>query len=201
MKLLKPKRLYLLVSLLGVLLTAQAQRVALKTNMLYDVVVVPSIGLEASVVDKWSLALSGSYGWLEGSPWHDNIRVVTGDAELRYWLTGTTMQRGLHAGVYGAVYRYDFLFGSKGEEAKANWGTGVTCGYAVSIDRHFSIDFSIGIGYVGGKYQSYTVSDDVYRHNVWTANKVRRYIGPTKAEISLVWNLCGTSKNKKGGGR
>lgn len=180
--------------------TIQPGGVALRTNMLYDVVVAPNIGLEARIADKWSVAASGVYGWMDGSPWYDNIRVVAGDAELRYWLTGNAMRQGLHIGAYGAVYRYDFLFGNKGEEAKANWGTGLSCGYAVSLDRHFSIDFSIGIGYVGGRYQSYEVTDDAYHHNVWTADKIRHYIGPTKAEISLVWHIFGLSSQQKKGG-
>ena len=179
--------------------TIQPGGVALRTNMLYDVVVAPNIGLEARIADKWSVAASGVYGWMDGSPCYDNIRVVAGDAELRYWLTGNAMRQGLHIGAYGAVYRYDFLFNGKGEEAKANWGAGLTCGYALSIGSHFSLDFSVGIGYMGGKYQAYEVSDDIYRHNVWTADKIRHYIGPTKAEISLVWHVSDLFSGKKGG--
>lgn len=200
------RRWMLVVLLLPLTLCAQPSsnkqpfRLALKTNMLYDVVVAPNIGLETSIVDRWSLALSGTYGWQDGSPWYRNIRIVTGDAELRYWFTGTTMQQGLHAGVYGAVYRYDFLFNGKGEQANANWGTGLSCGYVVSLHHRFSIDFSIGIGYVGGRYKSYEVTDDFYHHNVWTADKMRHYIGPTKAEISLLWHIFGQSTQQKKGG-
>lgn len=191
----------LAVLLLGGTVSGRAQSLALKTNLLYDLVVTPSVGIEVGFTDRWSLALSGAYGWLEGSPWHENIRVVTGDAELRYWFRpADSPLRGLHAGVYGAVYRYDFLFGGKGQEAKANWGTGLSCGYAVNVSRHFTVDFSLAVGYVGGKYQEYEVSNDDYRHNVWTAEKIRHFVGPTKAEVSFVWHLFGASaKAKKGG--
>ena len=182
--------------------TSCAGNVALRNNMLYDVVVAPNLGVEVGLARKWSVALSGTYGWMEGTPWHENIRVVVGDAEVRYWLSGSAMQRGLHVGAYGAIYRYDFLFHDKGEQAKANWGGGLSLGYTLNIDCHFCIDFSIGIGYVGGKFKSYEVSDDVLRHNVWTADKIRHYIGPTKAEISLVWNIGNLSSLfKKGGSR
>lgn len=175
-----------------------AGNVALRSNMLYDVVVAPNIGVEVGLAPKWSVALSGTYGWMDVSPLYDNIRVVVGDAEVRYWLSDDAMHRGLHVGAYGAIYRYDFLFNGKGEQAKANWGGGLSLGYVLNIDRHFSIDFSVGVGYVGGKFKSYEVSNDELRHNVWTADKIRHYIGPTKAEASLVWNI---GNCKKGGRR
>ena len=169
--------------------------------MLYDLVVAPNVGVEVGLTDRWSVALSGTYGWMNGSPWYEHIRVVTGDAELRYWFAAADSPlRGLHAGVYGAVYRYDFLFNDKGQEAKANWGTGLSCGYAVHLDRHFTVDFSLAVGYVGGKYQEYEVSNDGYRHTVWTADKIRHWVGPTKAEISFVWHLFGSSSKVKKGG-
>jgi hypothetical protein len=37
---------------------------------------------------------------------------------------------------------------------------------------------------MGGEYKEYTHMDDCY---VWQVTKSRHLIGPTKAEISLVW--------------
>jgi len=131
----------------------------ISTNQLCDVFAMPAIGLEAGLGRRLSLAVTATYGWFDGTLWYDNIRVVTADAELRLWTgrrTADTMRRGLHLGVYAAVYRYDFLFGGTGQQAKANWGTGISCGYSVAIGRHFSIDFNLGLGYVSGK--SYQIS-------------------------------------------
>ena len=163
--------------------------VILKTNLLYDMLAAPAIGVECSPATKWSVALNGAYGWTDGGPFGDRVRVVTGDAELRYWPGGKAMLQGLHAGAYCGVYRYDFLFGRKGEQAKINWGMGLSVGYAFRIDDQFGVDLNVGFGYIGGKYKSYEVSDDAYRHNVWQADKMRHYIGPAKAEVSLVWHL------------
>ena len=181
--------------------TAHPFRVAAKTNMLYDVVVAPNIGLEATVGSKFTVATSASYCW-EG-PWFDNVRIVVADLEVRYWMAkGDNAQwRGLHVGPYGAVYRYDILFGGKGEQAKVNWGVGVNCGYTLPLNPHISLDFTLSLGYVGGKYKKYEVSDDSYRHNVWMADKIRKYVGPTKAEVSLLWHIGGTGAKKKGGAR
>ena len=162
------------------------------TNLLYDLVLAPSVRVETGIGNQLSIAVSGTYGWNEGWPWYENIRVVTADTEVRYWINhkgAEMMRRGLHIGIYGAVYRYDFLFGGKGQEAKANWGTGLTCGYSLPVSSGFSFDFNVGLGYVGGKYQKYEVSDDSYHHNVWMADKVRHYVGPTKVEVAFVWHI------------
>lgn len=162
------------------------------TNVLYDVMAAPSIRVETGIGGQWSIALSGTYGWNKSWLWNEKVRVVTADTEVRYWINhkgAEMMRRGLHIGIYGAVYRYDFLFGSKGQEAKANWGMGLTCGYSLPVSRLFSFDFNIGLGYVGGKYQEYEPSDDNYQHNVWTADKIRHYVGPTKVEAAFVWHI------------
>ena len=138
---------------------------------------------------------------MDDQPWHDNIRLATADMELRYWFGNNSraLLKGLHAGIYGAVYRYDFLFGGKGNQAKINWGTGVSGGYTVPLGDCLSIDFGLYIGYIGGKYKKYEMSDDKYHHYVWTEEKSGHYLGPTKAEISLIWLFSRSLRSKKGG--
>ena len=102
----------------------------------------PSVGLEVNLSQKLSLGISGTYGWMDDQPWKENIRLATADMELRYWLgnNSSALLKGLHAGIYGAVYRYEFLFGGKGQQAKINWGTGLSGGYTIPIGNCLSID-------------------------------------------------------------
>lgn len=170
----------------------QAPALSLSTNLLYDVVMAPSLGAEVNLGKNLSLAAHGTWNWFDGSLLYKHVRIVTGDVEVRYWLTkdpAQIMRRGHHVGVYGAVYRYDFYFDNKGDQADLNWGGGLSYGYALGLSSHFSLDFSLAVGYVGGKYRTYEHIDDEYQHDVWTADKVRRYVGPTKAEVSLIWHL------------
>ena len=179
----------------------QSMAWALKTNLLSDLAVMPSVGLEVTIAQKLSLGINGTYGWMDDQPWHDNIRLATADMELRYWFGNNSraLLKGLHAGIYGAVYRYDFLFGGKGNQAKINWGTGVSGGYTVPLGDCLSINFGLYIGYIGGKYKKYGMSDDKYHHYVWTEEKSGHYLGPTKAEISLIWLFSRSLRSKKGG--
>lgn len=196
-----------LMSFLPIVLNAQTfespQRISAKTNLLYDLMSMPSMQVEVGVAERFSIAASGTYGWFQGWPWHRKVSVVTGDIGVNYWFgknTDQMMRNGWHAGPYAAIYRYDFLFGSKGQEAKANWGLGVSVGYTLEVSRFFSFDFTLGLGYVGGKYQEYEPSNDNSGHYLWTADKIKKYVGPTKAEIALVWHILGPGqKTGKGG--
>lgn len=81
---------------------------------------------------------------------------------------------------------------------KMNYVVGVEYGYSLPIARRWNIDFTIGAGYWGGIYHEYLPQDGEY---VWQATKKRQWIGPTKAEISLVWLLgkgnCNQGKSRK----
>ena len=127
----------------------QAPALSLSTNLLYDVVMAPSLGAEVNLGKNLSLAAHGTWNWFDGSLLYKHVRIVTGDAEVRYWLTkdpAQIMRRGHHVGVYGAVYRYDFYFDNKGDQADLNWGGGLSYGYALGLSSHFSLDFSLAVG-------------------------------------------------------
>ena len=61
-----------------------------------------------------------------------------------------------------------------------------------------NIDFSLGVGYFGGRYKEYVPMDDCY---VWQKTENLRWFGPTRAEIALVWILGGDRRSTKGGKR
>ena len=85
---------------------------------------------------------------------------------------------------------------------KVTWGIngvtggGVAYGYSLPVGHRFNVDFTLGIGYLGGSYKEYIPLDG---HYVWQTTKNRRWFGPTKAGISLVWLIGrGNYSRKKG---
>ena len=102
---------------------------------------------------------------------------------------------------------YDFETGGRGYMGgepggtlfdRANFAGGVEYGYSLPVGRRLNLDFTIGVGYMGGKYYEYKPIDDCY---VWQATKQRHYFGPTKLEVSLVWLLGRDNTNKGKGGK
>ena len=54
---------------------------------------------------------------------------------------------------------------------------------ASPISSRLNLDFSIGIGYMWGKYMKQHLVDT---HDVWQSTHNRSWFGPTKAEIGSV---------------
>ncbi len=87
---------------------------------------------------------------------------------------------------------------------KVTWGIngvtggGVAYGYSLPVGHRFNVDFTLGIGYLGGSYKEYIPLDG---HYVWQTTKNRRWFGPTKAGISLVWLIGRGNYSRKKGGR
>lgn len=74
----------------------------------------------------------------------------------------------------------------KGYRGKYYAAAGITYGYVRPLARHLAIEFSVGIGYLDTEYRKYTsYGNDL----VWVRSGKYRFIGPTKAKVSLVWLL------------
>ena len=62
------------------------------------------------------------------------------------------------------------------------------------LSRSLGLDFSVGLGYIGGKYRKYEPYRGQY---LQTSTVTRHYFGPSKLEATLVWHI----EMKKGGNR
>lgn len=161
---------------------------AAKTNMLYDLGIVPNVGVEFYLGKNFSVAGNWMYSWWK----NDNVawywHTYGGDLAVRYWMGKAAKEKplaGHHVGLYGQMITYDFEVGGKGLLAdRWSWSVGAEYGYSLPIAYRLNIDFTLGVGYHWGIFEEYLPIDG---HYVWQATKRRQYIGPTKAEISLVW--------------
>lgn len=182
---------------------------AVKSNLLYDVLAVPNVGVEFYLGDNWSVVGQWMYGWWSKNSSHRYWRIYGGDLAIRKWFGKEAEEKpltGHHLGIYGQAFTYDFEWHGKGYMGgrpggtlwdKLNYAAGVEYGYSLPIARRLNLDFTIGLGYWGGQYYEYIPLDG---HYVWQATKNRHWFGPTKAEVSLMWLLGrGNSNMKKGG--
>ncbi len=185
--------------------------IGLKSNLLYDALALPSIGIDWYIGRNWSVSASWTYGWWDKDHVHKYWRAYGGDLAIRRWFGKKAIEKpltGHHLGVYGGAITYDFEFGGKGYMAglpgKPLWSrcsfmAGVEYGYSLPIARRLNLDFTIGLGWLGGKVIEYEPQDGFY---IWEKTRRVNWIGPTKAEISLVWLVgCGNVNKTKGGKR
>ena len=191
--------------------TKQPAYFAIKTNMLYDALLVPNVGVEFSLGKRWSVAADWMYGWWSRNKSHRYWRVYGGGLTVRKYFGAKAAEKplqGHHIGINAQMLTYDIEFGGKGYMGgkpggtlwdRMNYTVGAEYGYSMPVARRLNIDFSLAAGYMGGRYYEYTPLDG---HYVWQATKNRKWIGPTKVEVSLVWLLGHgnyNTKTKKGG--
>ena len=173
---------------------------ALKSNLLYDALLVPNLSLEASIGSGWTLGAGGMLAWWSKDVKHRYWRIYGGDLEIRKYfgtLSKSKPLQGHHLGIYGDFLTYDFEFGAKGYQSKATYAAGIKYGYSHPIANRLNLDFALGIGYLHSNYKTYVPRDGCY---VYQETKKRKWLGPTQAEISLVWLLGKGNTNTKGNG-
>ena len=185
-------------------INVRAPWLALKTNMLYDVCLIPNIGAEFSIGKRWTITFDWFYTWFSSDNRHRywqgyggylGVRKYFGSSKSnqnalphREGRGGSSFPRGHHLGIYTLGMTYDVEWGGKGYQADHfGFGVGVEYGYSMRIGRRLNLDLSIGVGFQDGEYKEYVPSHDHWNHYIWLSTHKRHWWGPTKAEVSLVW--------------
>jgi hypothetical protein len=166
--------------------------------MLYDAAFLPNLTAEWYMGKQWSLAAEGNWSWwLFDRPiqngWYHRIQVA--GLELRKWVKSPYPLQGHAVGVYSMIGNYDTRFFTKDENSAGylsylSWSAGLSYGYSFPIARRFNIELGVAAGFFGGKYYryDYCIPDEQWERK---AAYNRKYIGPTRVGVSLVW-LLGT---------
>lgn len=182
----------------------------LKTNLLYDALAIPNLGIEFYLGKQWSISGDWMYCWWKNDNHNFYWRAYGGTLALRKWFGSKAKDKpltGHHLGIYAGAVTYDFELGGMGYMGgipggtlwdRCNYMAGVEYGYSLPVTRRLNIDFTIGVGYLGGKYVKYEPKNGWY---AWVSTNKLNWFGPTKAEISLVWLIGCDNYNRGKGGR
>lgn len=182
---------------------------SLRTNLLYDALAVPNVGVELYLPKGWAVGGSFDYAWWTKHSKHRSWRFIDLEADVRHWLGGREGMRpytGHHVGAYGQWFTYDFAWGRKGYLGgvpkgkfleKCNYSYGVEYGYTFPLSARLNLDLNVGLGYAGGTYYEYRTTEPC---DVWQQTSKRSWWGPTKAEVSLAWLFHSGFHSKKKGG-
>lgn len=189
------KKFCLLLLMLVASFGAKAQVAGIKTNLLYDAALSPTLGLEFGLAPKWSLDISGTFNnWeLNNKRWKQWMV----QPEARFWFCQRFSGHFLAMHAIGGQYNfgnlnfggYNFL-GTNLKQLENHrlqgWmaGAGLGYGYSWILSKHWNIEAEIGIGWIFTKYDKFNcdrcgkkIESDV-PHN---------YYGPTKAAVDLIY--------------
>jgi hypothetical protein len=170
-------------------------RVIIKTNLLYDVALTPNLGVEVPLGEHFSIGAEFMRGWWLTSDWSFCWQLEAATLEGRYWWR-SPMQRHLHGGWFVGVFAqagfYDFQLnagnGIQGEYLTA----GLSGGYLYPLSTHWSIEFTLGIGYLLSDYRRYDVAPIHDGHELVASEPAMRFKGlpyPVKAGIAIQWSI------------
>lgn len=166
--------------------------VAVRTNVLYDALLLPTLGVEWRINRGLSVKLDGSLAWWGGE--HGKVQKVwLLNPEVRWYLLRDKRFYAGVSGSYGEYNIYKYMLGNivskdTGYQGKL-WGAGLTVGYQLYLSRNFSFDFNLGLGYTRSDYDSFGMTDGVRVYK--EKDRSKDFWGPTQAGISLIWTIGG----------
>ncbi len=177
-----------------------------KTNLIGDAIVVPTLGAEFQIGKKLSLDIQGFMtDFNVFNNFDKNTNVYGFSPELRFWPGGQTMRKGQFIGLharcawYTLVWKDDLLYQNGPEDVwEGNyhnagnhtpaWSAGLTYGYSLGFGRkgNWGLEFLVGVGYAN--YQQNTAA---YNEGVWelVEHQNRHHFGITRAGINLTYRF------------
>lgn len=171
---------------------ASTYRFAVRTNVLYDALLLPTVGVEWRVNRDWGVKLDGSLSWWDGSAGKVQ-KIWLLNPEVRWYLL---RDKRFYVGVSGSYGRYNLykyalggLFSNDTGYQGSLWSAGAVVGYQLRLSRRFSVDFNLGLGYTRSEYDSFGITDGVRIYK--ERDRTKNFWGPTQAGISLVWTIGG----------
>lgn len=162
-----------------------AQQVAVKSNGLMWLAMMPNAGCEfvvgeRSTVDLSIFASSNIYG--------NKVKTFGFQPEYRYWFNGRPMTRE-YVGVAALGTTYDIVWGEKVYQGDAG-GLGLSFGYVMNLSKRLNVEFYGGCGLVFFQQKQYYVNDsfDDYTGTGAVQINANGYkILPIKLGVSVSW--------------
>ena len=117
-----------------------AQVLAVKTNLVADGLMMPSLGAEFTAGNSWSVSLSALYG--EKAAFQD-ARLLSVQPEVRCWLSRRPMHKHF-VGVAVPLASYRLETAGKVYDGYG-LGLGVTFGYVMSFTKRWNLELHAGV--------------------------------------------------------
>ena len=189
----KLKYLFIPILLLLLYLPGNAQKVAVKTNLLSDGFLNPNAAVDFAVAPKWTVDLSGEFNLWKLS--HERQwRHWVFQPEVRYWFCDRFSGHFLGAHLLGGQYNiggFDLGFSMLGTDFRKlkdtryqGWfgGLGVAYGYDWVLSEHWNLEAEIGLGWTYTRYDQFRCTGCGKKIK---ENKPHNYFGPTKIAVNI----------------
>ena len=167
----------------------------LKSNLIYDAMLAPSLEIEYVIDDHWSAAVETSIAWWHNSHKHWYYQIATLIPEVRYRINARKPGHYHTVGLFGGAGWYDLEYKKTGYQGEL-WMTGASYSYTIPINRLLGLEFGAGLGFMSAKHEEYLPIDG---HYVYQQTSRTNFFGPLRLKCALLFDV--NRFMKKGGAR
>ena len=182
------RKAFVWILLLFVCISASAQKIAVKTNLLYDVTTTLNLGAEFRLAPKWTFDIAGNY----------NPFKFKNDKKMKHWLVQPEVRYWLCEAFNGHFFALHALGGefnvgnidlgifpsTKGHRYEGGmYGAGIGYGYQFVLGKRWNLGLEIGAGWIHANYDKY----ECPHCGEWLGDGKKDYFGVTKAAVSLIY--------------
>lgn len=159
---------------------------SIKTNLLAYSTLIPNLGVEVRLADHWSAEITALYSPFDLFVYNRKTRLLAMNSEVRYWFGGESMRKGHFVGFHVPIAGFNIQLDDDFRYQDPNhalWGLGLNYGYTLPLgnNQKWSLDFTIGFGYMDLRYDVY---EGVY-NGKFINSEMKHYFGPTRIGINL----------------
>ena len=184
----------MLFTLLFVAMGASAQKVAVKTNLIYDAALTPNLGLELGLSKHSTLEADYGLNLWKNSYKHRQWKHWQSQIEYRWWPCSKFNGHFLGIHAQGGEFNMTARESTRGllhhlakdvNKRYEGWnvGGGISYGYQWILSRHWNLEASLGVGYQWIRYKKYPCAQCGTLEEKYHAN----YIGIDKAALSIMY--------------
>lgn len=126
-------------------LSVMSQTLAIKTNLVTDALLIPTVGIEYTLSDRHSISLQGTYNPFELSD--KKWKNWSVQPELRFWKEAPMFGWFLGINVIGGGFNINNVHvGGLGDKHRQGYfmGAGFSIGYQKMLSTHWNLEFSLG---------------------------------------------------------
>jgi hypothetical protein len=179
-------RILLSVAMLSTPLLCHAQSLSLKNNAIYDVLLIPNLGMEAKIGARTTIEAEGTYDPIS-FPNKRKWKNWSLNTDIRHW--GCKTFSGFFVGVNAIAGGFNvsripiFNLDEKRAQCHLFYGGGLTLGNHFVISPHWGLETKIDLDFVHLEYSRYRCGTCGYKEE----DIVTNYAGPTSLALSLIY--------------
>lgn len=161
--------------------------IGLRTNALYWALLMPNVGVEFYLGNRYSLLCDVVYKWKTFIARHHRYNVSSITGEFRYWFKKHREFTGWYLGLYGRYGEFDVKFSHTGRQGYFGGG-GLSSGYVFSFHKAKCLFFELGAsaGFDHLTYDRYYWYDP---YNIFDGHVVKNSFSLTRLNASFIWRF------------